>query len=80
MRENAPRGPLYTIEPGFHRPIPRPTWYNPVGWADLPCPGDPTCDHELHGYYSYTSTEAAWQEDWGTDEEWDEWAKGIDAD
>jgi hypothetical protein len=23
MRENAPRGPLYTIEPGFHRPKPR---------------------------------------------------------
>ena len=79
MRENAPRGPLYTIEPGFHRPVPRPTWYNPVGWADLPCLGDPTCDHELHGFYSYPSTEAAWQEDWGSDEEWNEWAKGIDS-
>jgi hypothetical protein len=74
MRENAPRGPLYAIEPGFHRPVPRQAWYKPVKEAHLECLGGPTCDHELHGYYSYR-TDSAWQEDWGTDEEWAAWAK-----
>ena len=77
MRENAPRGPLYTIEPGFHRPTPRKAWYNPVGRANLECLGGPTCDHELRGHYSYLTTDSAWQEDWGTDEEWDVWAKAA---
>jgi hypothetical protein len=75
MRENAPRGPLYTIEPGFHRPVPRETWYNPVKWASLECTGGPGCNHKLHGHYGYTTAETAWQEDWGSDEEWDEWAR-----
>jgi hypothetical protein len=64
-----PRAPLYTIEPDFHRPVPRETWYNPVKWAGLECTGGPDCGHELHGHYSYTTTETAWQEDWGSDEE-----------
>ena len=75
MRENAPRGPLYDIEKGFHRPVPRHSWYNPVAWAGLPCAGDPGCDHELHGYYSYASTDSAWQEAWGSDVEWAAWAE-----
>jgi hypothetical protein len=77
MRENAPRGPLYTIEPGFHRPLPRQSWYDPVRWAGLDCIAGPACDHELHGHYGYPSTDSAWQEDWGTDEEWQAWAQGI---
>jgi len=75
MRENAPRGPLYTIETGLHRPKPRKTWYNPRRLAGLDCLGGPACDHELHGYYSYLPTGTAWQEDWGTDEEWNAWAR-----
>ncbi|MFL7794030.1 MAG: hypothetical protein AB8I69_17945 [Anaerolineae bacterium] len=78
MRENAPRGPLYTIEPGFHRPVPRETWYEPIKWAGLECTGGPGCDHKLHGHYGYTTAETAWQEDWGSDEEWDEWARTAD--
>lgn len=77
MRENAPRGPLYTIEPGFHRPRPRQSWYNPRCWAGLECIGGPACDHQPRGYYSYATTDSAWQEDWGTDEEWDEWVKAA---
>ena len=77
MRENAPRGPLYTIEPGFHRPVPRKSWYKPAEWAGLECLGGPNCDHELHGYYSYATMDSAWQEDWGTDEEWEAWAKAA---
>ncbi len=78
MRENAPRGPLYAIEPGFHRPVPRKAWYNPVGGANIECLGGPGCDHELHGYYSYPSADAAWQDDWGTDEEWNAWAQAAE--
>lgn len=77
MRENAPRGPLFTIEPGFHRQRPRKSWYNPVDWAGCACLGGPDCKHQLYGYYSYAITESAWQEDWGTDEEWEAWAKAI---
>ncbi|MGA9351414.1 MAG: hypothetical protein WBW48_21760 [Anaerolineae bacterium] len=77
MRENAPRGPLYTIEPGFHRPRPRPSWYDPRRWAGLECIGGSACDHQPRGYYSFATTDSAWQEDWGTDEEWDEWAKAA---
>lgn len=79
MRENAPRGPLYTIEPGFHRPTRRPSWYNPVGWAGLACCGEPACDHQLRGYYGYRSTDSAWQEAWGTEEEWETWAESLDS-
>ena len=80
MRENAPRGPLYKIEPGLHRPIPRPSWYNPVGWADLECQEGQSCDHKLHGYYGYDPrADSAWQEDWGTDEEWDGWSKVMES-
>ncbi len=75
MRENAPRGPLYSIEKGFHRPVPRPSWYNPVAWAGLPCAGGLDCNHALHGYYSYVSTDSAWQDTWGTDAEWAAWAE-----
>jgi len=75
MRENAPRGPLYTIEPGFHRPVPRRSWYDPRRWAGLDCIAGPSCDHELRGHYGYPSTDSAWQEDWGTDEEWQAWAQ-----
>ena len=75
MRENAPRGPLYDIEKGFHRPVPRRSWYNPMAWADLPCAGGPDCDHELHGYYGYATTDSAWQDEWGTDAEWTAWAE-----
>ena len=77
MRENAPRGPLYTIEPVFHRLRPRETWYNPICWAGLECLGDPDCDHEPHGYRTWATTDSAWQEDWGTDEEWEAWAQEI---
>ena len=77
MRENAPRGPLYTIEPGFHRPKPRQSWYDPRRWAGLECMGGPACDHEPRGYYSFATTDSAWQEDWGTDEEWREWARAA---
>jgi len=61
MRENAPRGPLYTIEPGFHRPKPRQSWHDPRHWAGLECVGGPACDHEPRGYYSYATTDSAWQ-------------------
>jgi hypothetical protein len=77
MRENAPRGPLYTLEPVFHRLWPRETWYDPVDWAGLDCLGGPDCDHEPRGYHSWTTTDSAWQEDWGTDEEWEAWAQKI---
>ena len=77
MRENAPRGPLYTLEPVFHRLRPRETWYDPINWAGLKCLGGPDCDHEPHGYHTWTTTGSAWQEDWGTDEEWEAWAQAI---
>jgi hypothetical protein len=77
MRENAPRGPLYTIEPGFHRPVPRPSWYHPVSWAGLDCVGGEACDHELRGYYGYGAPDSAWQAEWGTDEEWEAWATSL---
>jgi hypothetical protein len=77
MRENAPRGPLYAIEPGFHRPVPRQSWYDPVRWAGLPCGGGPACDHQLRGYYGYASADSPWQEEWGTDEEWQAWTQEM---
>jgi hypothetical protein len=75
MRENAPRGPRYTIEIGLHRPVPRSTWDDPVDWAHLECAGGPACDHKLDGYRSWATTDSAWQEDWGTDEDWEAWTR-----
>ncbi len=77
MRENAPRGPLYTIEPGSHRPRSRQSWYDPRRWAGLACAGGTDCDHQPRGYYSYATTDSAWQGEWGTDEEWEEWARAV---
>jgi len=55
----------------------RQSWYDPRRWAGLECMGGPDCDHESRGYYSFATTDSAWQEDWGTDEEWDEWARAA---
>jgi len=75
MRENAPRGPVYTLEPAFHRPVRRQSWDSPRDWADLSCQREADCRHGLRGYYGDALVETAWQEDWGSDQEWAEWAK-----